>query len=64
MDTWIECTYHRHRRRRAALGRLTWMEFEAIMTAPAMPPVDFDGISWRPAEPRGQRAVPSIMVLV
>ncbi|MDH6248025.1 putative transposase [Mycobacterium sp. OTB74] len=32
--TWIERTYHR-RRRQTALGRLTPIEFEAIMTAPA-----------------------------
>jgi transposase InsO family protein len=32
--TWIERTYHR-RRRQAALGRLTPIEFEAIMTRPA-----------------------------
>ena len=32
--TWIERTYHR-RRRQAGLGRLTPIEFEAIMTAPA-----------------------------
>ena len=32
--TWIERTYHR-RRRQAALGRLTPIEFEIIMTAPA-----------------------------
>jgi len=32
--TWIERTYHR-RRRQAALGRLTPVEFETIMTAPA-----------------------------
>nr|WP_267128547.1 DDE-type integrase/transposase/recombinase [Nocardioides sp. dk4132] len=31
---WIERTYHR-RRRQAALGRLTPIEFETIMTAPA-----------------------------
>ena len=34
MVTWIERTYHR-RRRQAALGRLTPIEFEAIMTTPA-----------------------------
>jgi len=35
--TWIERTYHRRRRRRqAALGRLTPVEFEIIMTAPAI----------------------------
>jgi transposase InsO family protein len=32
--TWIERTYH-HRRRQAALGHLTPIEFEAIMTRPA-----------------------------
>jgi transposase InsO family protein len=32
--TWIERTYHR-RRRQARLGRLTPIEFEAIMTTPA-----------------------------
>lgn len=32
--TWIERTYHR-RRRQAALGRLTPVEFEAIMNTPA-----------------------------
>jgi transposase InsO family protein len=32
--TWIERTYHR-RRRQAALGRLTPIEYELIMTAPA-----------------------------
>ncbi len=32
--TWIERTYHR-RRRQAGLGRLTPLEFEAIMTTPA-----------------------------
>jgi transposase InsO family protein len=32
--TWIERTYHR-RRRQATLGRLTPVEFEAIMTTPA-----------------------------
>lgn len=32
--TWIERTYHR-RRRQARLGRLTPVEFEAIMTPPA-----------------------------
>ena len=32
--TWIERTYHR-RRRQAVLGRLTPIEFEAIMTTPA-----------------------------
>jgi transposase InsO family protein len=33
--TWIERTYHR-RRRQTALGRLTPIEFEAIMTRPAI----------------------------
>ncbi|MFI0538789.1 IS3 family transposase [Streptomyces sp. WSLK1-3] len=33
--TWIEKTYHR-RRRQAALGRLTPVEFEIVMTAPAL----------------------------
>lgn len=33
--TWIERTYHR-RRRQAGLGRLTPIEFEAIMTTPAI----------------------------
>jgi transposase InsO family protein len=32
--TWIERTYHR-RRRQAALGRLTPIEYEIIMTQPA-----------------------------
>ena len=32
--TWIERTHHR-RRRQAALGRLTPVEYEAIMTTPA-----------------------------
>ena len=32
--TWIEHTYHRHRRQ-ARLGRLTPIEFEAIMNTPA-----------------------------
>lgn len=32
--TWIERTYHR-RRRQLALGRLTPIEYEAIMTTPA-----------------------------
>jgi putative transposase len=32
--TWIERTYHR-RRRQTALGRLTPIEFEAVMNAPA-----------------------------
>ena len=32
--TWIEKTYHR-RRRQAALGRLTPIEYETIMTPPA-----------------------------
>ncbi|WP_191281339.1 IS3 family transposase, partial [Nocardioides flavus (ex Wang et al. 2016)] len=34
MVTWIERTYHR-RRRQAALGRLTPIEYETIMTTPA-----------------------------
>jgi putative transposase len=34
MVTWIERTYHR-RRRQSALGRLTPVEYEAIMTTPA-----------------------------
>jgi putative transposase len=34
--TWIERTYHR-RRRQTALGRLTPVEFEAIMTTPSSP---------------------------
>ena len=33
--TWLERTYHRRRRRQSALGRLTPIEFETIMTAPA-----------------------------
>ena len=33
--TWIERTYHRRRRRQTGLGRLTPIEFEAIMTTPA-----------------------------
>lgn len=33
--TWIEKTYHR-RRRQAALGRLTPVEYETVMTAPAL----------------------------
>ncbi|MFC6256414.1 integrase core domain-containing protein, partial [Kocuria oceani] len=32
---WIERTYHR-RRRQAALGRLTPIEYETIMTTPAL----------------------------
>ena len=32
--TWIERTYHR-KRRQAALGRLTLIEFETMMTPPA-----------------------------
>ena len=32
--TWIERTYHR-RRRQAALGRLTSIEYKTIMTKPA-----------------------------
>ncbi|ATZ29368.1 hypothetical protein SLAV_38020 [Streptomyces lavendulae subsp. lavendulae] len=31
--TWIERTYHR-RRRQAALGRLTPVEFKTVMTTP------------------------------
>jgi len=34
--TWIERTYHR-RRRQLGLGRLTPIEYEAIMTTPAHP---------------------------
>ncbi len=37
--TWIERTYHR-RRRQDSLGRLTPIEFETIMTAPATKPRD------------------------
>ena len=33
--TWIERTYHR-RRRQAALGRLTPVEYELIMATPAI----------------------------
>ncbi len=33
--TWIERTYHR-RRRQNALGRLTPIEYETIMTSPAI----------------------------
>ncbi len=33
--TWIERTYHR-RRRQAALGRLTPVEYETVMTTPAL----------------------------
>ena len=33
--TWIERTYHR-RRRQAGLGRLTPIEYETIMTTPAL----------------------------
>lgn len=33
--TWIERTYHR-RRRPASLGRLTLIEFETVMTTPAL----------------------------
>jgi len=33
--TWIERTYHR-RRRQARLGRLTPIEFQTIMTKPAL----------------------------
>ena len=32
--TWIERTYHR--RRQAALGRLTPVEYETVMTTPAL----------------------------
>ncbi|WP_345680541.1 IS3 family transposase, partial [Yinghuangia aomiensis] len=32
--TWIERTYHR-RRRQASLGRLTPVEYETVMAAPA-----------------------------
>jgi transposase InsO family protein len=39
--TWIERTYHR-RRRQAALGRLTPIEYEIIMTPPRR---------WRPNQP-------------
>ncbi|MFE9967202.1 hypothetical protein [Streptomyces sp. NPDC005525] len=35
--TWIERTYHR-RRRQASLGRLTSVEFEIVMTTPALRP--------------------------
>jgi putative transposase len=35
--TWIERTYHR-RRRQAALGRLTSIEYETIITTPARQP--------------------------
>ncbi|WP_190090499.1 IS3 family transposase [Streptomyces melanogenes] len=35
MVTWIERTYHR-RRRQASLGRLTPVEFETVMTTPAL----------------------------
>jgi putative transposase len=34
--TWIERSYHR-RRRQLGLGRLTLIEYEAIMTTPALP---------------------------
>ena len=34
MVTWIERTYHR-RRRQVGLGRMTPIEFDAIMTTPA-----------------------------
>jgi transposase InsO family protein len=34
--TWIERTYH-HRRRQARLGRLTPIEYEAIMTPQTAP---------------------------
>ncbi|WP_373324270.1 IS3 family transposase [Streptomyces olivaceus] len=33
--TWIEKTYHR-RRRQAALGRLTPVKYETVMTTPAI----------------------------
>jgi transposase InsO family protein len=33
--TWIERTYH-GRRRQATLGRLTPVEFETVMTTPAL----------------------------
>ena len=33
--TWIERTYHRRRRRQAALGRFTPVEFEVIMNTTA-----------------------------
>jgi transposase InsO family protein len=33
--TWIERTYHR-RRRQTSLGRLTPVEFETVMTTPAL----------------------------
>ncbi len=33
--TWIERTYHRCRRQ-ASLGRLTPIEFETVMTTPAV----------------------------
>ncbi|MET8177125.1 IS3 family transposase, partial [Streptomyces clavifer] len=33
--TWIERTYHR-RRRQAGLGRLTPVEFESVMSTPAL----------------------------
>jgi len=33
--TWIERTYHR-RRRQTSLGRLTPVEYEAVMTEPAL----------------------------
>ncbi|MET7639555.1 hypothetical protein [Streptomyces sp. NPDC005438] len=33
--TWIERTYHR-RRRQAALGQLTLVEYETVMTTPAL----------------------------
>ncbi|MGW1760208.1 IS3 family transposase, partial [Streptomyces mirabilis] len=33
--TWIERTYHR-RRRQASFGRLTPIEFETVMTTPAL----------------------------
>jgi transposase InsO family protein len=33
--TWIERTYHHRRRRQAALGRLTPIEYELIITQTA-----------------------------
>ncbi|MGW3737513.1 IS3 family transposase, partial [Streptomyces sp. NPDC005148] len=33
--TWIERTYHR-RRRQSSLGRLTPIEYETVMTTPAL----------------------------
>ena len=37
--TWIERTYHRRRRQRS-LSRVTTIEYETIMTAPAVRPRD------------------------